>query len=99
MNSVNIAGRITEEPLQSVSSSGLNIARFKIAVDKTNKDSNGNTYDIFEVVVFKDLANLDLKLGQFVGITGKLTANNYEKDGKAYYNCSIVGNVVSLLGK
>ena len=98
MNSINIAGRIIEEPAKSQSANGLHIARFKLAIDK-QKDNSNNGYDVFEVVVFKDLADMDLKLGQFVGVAGRLTANNYEKDGKTYYNCSIVGNALTLLGK
>ena len=97
MNSVNIAGRISDEPVKATSANGLNFAKFKITVDKNNKDTNGG-YDVFEVVVFRDLADLKYEIGQFVGVTGKLQANNYEKDGKSYYNCSIVGNAISMLG-
>lgn len=97
MNSLNIAGRITEEPLKSKSANGLDFAKFKIAVDKV-KDNNTNGYEIFEVVVFKELANIDLKIGQFVGVSGKVSSNNYEKEGKSYYNCSIIGNNISLFG-
>lgn len=95
MNSINIAGRVIDDPIKTTSASGLNMARFKIAVDKNSKSDNG--YDVFEVVVFKELANMPIEVGQCVGVTGKLTANNYEKDGKSYYNCSIVGNNVCLL--
>lgn len=97
MNSVNIAGKIIDDPVRSKGSSGINFARFKIAVDK-NKDVNGNGYDVFEIVVFRELADLKYEIGQFVGVTGKLQANNYDKEGKSYYNCSIVGNSITMLG-
>lgn len=97
MNSVNIAGKVIDDPVKSTSSNGLAFMRFKIAVDKTNK-GEANGYDIYEIAVFRELAELKLEIGQFVGISGRLTANNYEKEGKNYYNCGIVGNSVSILG-
>lgn len=99
MNTLIIAGKVVEEPQKSVSSNGVNIARFKMAVDKNGKDGSVNGYDLFEVVVFRELADVNLEVGQFVGVTGKISANNYEKEGKSYYNCSVIGNVISLLGK
>lgn len=98
MNSVNIAGRISDEPVKSTSANGLPFTRFKITVDKNSKDTNGG-YDVFEIVVFRELAELKYELGQFVAITGKLSANNYEKEDKQYFNCSIVGTAVSMMGR
>lgn len=98
MNSVNIAGKIIEEPVKATSSNGLPFAKFKINVDK-NKDANGNGYDTYEIVVFRELAELKYEIGQFVAISGKLTTNNYDKEGKQYFNCSIVGNSISFMGK
>lgn len=94
MNTVNIVGKILENPEKSVSSSGVKLARFKIGVEKNKEDSTA--IDVFEVVVFRELADADLQVGQYVGVTGKLSSNNYEKDGKKYYNCSLVGNSLSL---
>lgn len=97
MNEVNIIGRLLEQPEKASSSNGIKFVRFKIAVDKTNKDGETNGYDVFEIVVFRDLADVDANVGQFIGVTGRLSANNYEKDGKAYYNCSIIGNNITLM--
>lgn len=98
MNTVNLAGRIADDPVKSTSSNGLAFTKFKITVDKNGKEGNSNGYDIFEVVVFRELADIKLKVGQFVGVTGKLSANNYEKEDKSFFNCSIIGNAVTLLG-
>ena len=97
MNDLNIAGRLLQEPEKSQTANGLKIARLKIAVDKLGKDSEDN-YDVFEIVVFKELADIKVEIGQFIGVTGRLSANNYDKEGKTYYNCSIVGNYLSVLG-
>lgn len=97
MNSVNIAGKVIDDPVRSTSSNGLAIMRFKLSVDKPNK-SDASQYDVYEVTVFRDLAEAKLDIGQYVGVTGKLVSNNYEKEGKTYYNCSVVGNSISLYG-
>ena len=97
MNSINIAGKIIEEPVRTNSSNGIAFAKFKISVEK-NKDANTNTYDVFEIVVFRELADIKYEIGQFVGVSGKLASNNYEKEGKSYYNCSIIGNSITMLG-
>lgn len=98
MNTVSIAGRVTEEPTKAKSSNGTQYAKFKMAVDKANKDNGTNAYDLFEVTVFRDLADLKLENGQFVGVTGRLSANNYEREGKSFYNCQIIGSTVNLFG-
>lgn len=95
MNSVNIAGKVIEEPVKSQSSNGINLARFKLSVDKSAKDSGA---DVFEVVVFRELADIELQNGQYIGVTGKLVSNNLEKEDKKYYNCSIVGNAITTFG-
>lgn len=99
MNNLCLAGHITQEPEKSISTNGTKVAKFKIAVDKFSKENDESTYDVFEVVLFRDLADVDLKVGQFVGVSGKLLANNYQKDSKSYFNCSIVGNNITFLGK
>lgn len=96
MNSVNFAGKVIDDPVKSNTSNGLSIMRFKVSVDKTNK-SDASGYDVFEVTVFRELADIKLDIGQMVGVTGKLVSNNFEKEGKTYYNCSIVGNSITLL--
>ena len=97
MNTVSIAGKVLEEPIKSTSSSGVSIAKIKIGVDKNSKDNDANGYDVFEIVVFRELAEQKYELGQTLGIVGKVSANNYEKEGKAYYNCSIIGNSITVL--
>lgn len=98
MNNVSIAGRIYEEPEKFETSAGLKYCRFKICVDKATKDSD-KPFEIFEVCVFNKLAELNYEVGQFVGVIGRLQANNNDKDGKTYYNASILGGNISFLGK
>jgi len=98
MNCVSLAGRIYDDPVKFESNNGVKCCRFKMTVDRAVKD-NDRPFEIFEVVVFKNLADLNYEIGQFVGVIGRLQSNNYEKDGKSYYNASIIGGNVSFLGK
>lgn len=98
MNSVNIVGRVIDDPSKQDSSNGLKIAKFRIAVDKNSKDNDPNNYEVFEIVAFRDLAEMKIEVGQTAIVAGKLSANNFERDNKAYYNCSIVANNLSLIG-
>lgn len=97
MNQVCIAGKVISEVEKSQGSTGIKIAKIKIAVDKVNKEQEVDN-DEFEIVVFKDLADIKLNIGQYIAVNGKISANNYVKDDKKYYNCSIIGNNISLLG-
>lgn len=98
MNNVTIAGRIYDEPVKFESSNGLKCCRFKLSVDKASKDSD-KPFEVFEICVFNNLAQLNYEVGQFVGVIGRLQANNYDKEGKTYYNASILGGNISFLGK
>lgn len=97
MNSVNIIGKVTDDVYKSTGSSGIKLARLKLAVEKTSKEQDGNNAEVFEVVVFKDLAEMNYEVGQLLAVSGRVSSNNYEKDGRVYYNCSIVGNSVNIL--
>ena len=97
MNTISIAGKLIEDPQRASSASGINFAKIKLAVDKPSKD-NENGYDVFEVTVFRDLADIKLEVGQFLGVTGKLVSNNYDKEGKKYYNCQLIGSTITVLG-
>lgn len=99
MNSFNIAGRVVDDPVKSTSSNGYNLSRIKISVDKNNKDGSTNGYEIFEVTVFRELAEMKIQVGDVIGVTGRLSANNYDKEGKQYFNCQMIGSQITLLGK
>lgn len=96
MNQFGLAGRILEEPVKSLTSTGIKVAKFKLCVDKIKEDDK--SYEIYEITVFRQLAELELVPGQYVGVTGKLNANNHEKDDNTYFNVTLIGNSVTLLG-
>ena len=96
MNTFNLVGRVCEEPERFESASGVKVCRVRVSVEKSNRDDDG--YDIYEVALFRNLAEEKLEVGQCVALTGKLQANNLEKDGNTYYSTKLIGNGLNLLG-
>ena len=97
MNQFELIGKVCEEPERSETNSGIKMARIKLSVDKGKDDDK--TPELYEVTVFRQLAELDLRVGQYVSVVGKLTANNYEKENKTYFNCQLIGNILNLIGE
>ena len=96
MNTFNLVGRVCEEPERFESANGVKVCRIRVSVEKSNRDDDG--YDIYEVALFRNLADEKLEVGQCVALTGKLQANNLEKDGNTYYSTKLIGNGLNLLG-
>ncbi len=96
MNSFYLVGRIVDSVNMTKTSNGVNIARLHVAVERLNKDQEV-TNDIFEIVLFRSLAERSFQDGQAIAISGKLQANNYEKDGVSYYNNSLIANSIYVM--
>jgi single-stranded DNA-binding protein len=96
MNGFYLVGRICFEPEKMLTSGGLPMCRLYIAVNKSGKE-NSEENDIFEVVVFRNLAEMDYQKGQLVAVNGKVQANNFEKEGNVYYHANLLGNSLSIL--
>ena len=93
MNSFYLVGKIIDSVGMTKTANGVNIARLHIAVERINKDQEVSN-DIFEIVLFRSLAERTYKDGEMIAIAGKLQANNYEKDGVSYYNNSLIANSI-----
>ena len=91
------AGRIIDEPERLETSNGVKLCRLHISVDKTGKDKDEQS-EIYEVTVFRNLADENYQVGQYVAVNGKLMPNNYDKEGTLYYNSKLVGNSVTFIG-
>ena len=97
MNTFNLVGRITDEPERFESANGVKVCRIRVSIEKSGKDQDEG-YDVYEVALFRTLAEEKLEVGQCVALSGKLQANNLEKDGNTYYSARLVGNVLEKLG-
>lgn len=98
MNSVNIVGRITDDPVKRVTTSGITVCQFTLAVDRPRvKD----TTDFISCVAWRQsaefLCNYGHK-GDRVGISGVLTQRSFEdKNGNKRYVHEVVADNLELL--
>ena len=96
MNSFYLVGKIIDSVGMTKTANGVNIARLHVAVERINKDQEVSN-DIFEIVLFRSLAERTYNENDTIAITGKLQANNYEKDGVSYYNNQLIANSVYVM--
>lgn len=102
MNRTVLVGRLTKDPELKVSASGISVATFTLAVNRTFKDKNGETgADFINVVVFRKQAenvNQYLKKGNLAGVDGRLQSRSYEnKEGQRVYVTEVVADSVQFL--
>jgi len=93
MNTLLLVGKVIDVE-QSTTSSDIKLAKMKIACPKISdpKDS-----DVFEVNLWRELADKSYPLNRNVEVKGRLSSNNNTKDGKSYYNVSINAEKVAYL--
>ncbi len=96
INSFYLVGRIVDTADMTKTSNGVNIARLHLSVERLNKDQEV-TNDIFEIVLFRSLAERSFKEGQVIAISGKLQANNYVRDGVIYYNNQLIASSIYVM--
>ena len=95
MNSFNLFGKIIQEPERSMTANGINLCKVKIAVNKNNEKDE--TFDIYEITLFRKLAEENYNVGQYIAVNGKLLSNTIEKDDIVYHNVSLIGNNIDIV--
>lgn len=102
INSVNVTGRISQDIEFRVTPSGVSVASFSIAVNRSFTNSNGEREaDFFRIVTFRktaEMVNNYLHKGSLIGITGRLQSRSYDgNDGQRKFVVEIIGeNIVFL---
>ena len=96
MNNFYLIGKLIEEPEKSQTGSGLPMAKLRICVDKSGRDSEEDN-NVFEVTAFRSIAEMNIPKGAIVVVSGKVQPNNYSKEGTVYYNTRLVASAVSLI--
>lgn len=100
MNNVTLIGRLTRDPDVRATQSGMTIARFSLAVDRTGKDGGA---DFPNVVCFgKTAENVGRYMGKgrLVGVIGRLQTGSYQKqDGTKVYTTDVIADRVEFLDK
>jgi single-strand DNA-binding protein len=101
LNSVNLTGRLTQDPELRYTASGTAVANASIAVQRTFTNADGEREaDFFRVVIFnkqaENVANY-LTKGSLIAVEGRLQSGSYEKDGQKHYTTDVVANAVHFL--
>ncbi len=99
-NSLSIIGRLTKDPEQFVSQSGIAFTKFSIAHDK-EFTKNEETY-FFDVVAWRSTAvfiTRHFKKGQLILIAGKLAVNTWtDKNGLKHNDVQIEADSAHFYG-
>lgn len=103
LNDCNFIGRLTRDPELKTVSSGAVYTRFCIAVDKPNKDKDGNrSSDFIDCVAWGKKAETIttyLKKGALVGVNGRLETSTFEKNGEKRKSSDILVVSIDFLNK
>ena len=97
MNKVCLMGRLTKDPEYSMTTAGNAVVKFSLAVRQTAEKT-----EFFDIVAFKNTAEHVRKWfrkGQLCGITGKLSQNVWEKDGKKYSKVEVIIEEIDFAGE
>ena len=104
-NKVFLIGRLVRDPESRVTTSGITLTRFTIAVDRFRKRDAGEdeqTADFLRVVTWRRLAEIAsqyLKKGKLIAVEGALQIDKYEKDGIEREYVDIVADNVQMLDR
>lgn len=102
INRVVLVGRLTKDPDLRYTPSGVAVARFTLAVNRTFTNSQGEKEaDFINCTVWRkqaeNAANY-LKKGHLAGVEGRIQTGSYEgQDGKRIYTTEVVADSVQFL--
>jgi len=102
INRVVLVGRLTKEPDLRYTPTGVAVATFTLAVNRTFSNQQGDRdADFINCVVWRkpaeNVANF-LKKGSLAGVEGRIQTRNYEgQDGKRVYVTEVVADSVQFL--
>ena len=102
INSVALSGRLAKEVKYQVTTSGVQVARFTLAVQRSFKDKNGEYQaDFINVIGFKgtaQIANDRLNKGDLCNIHGRMQTRQFEnKEGQMVYLTEVVTDNIQLI--
>ncbi len=102
MNQVFITGNLTKDPETRVTQDGKKVCNFTVAVNRRQRDKNGNNItDFFRVSTWNGLAEscqLFLSKGRKVGVVGRVSAHAYtSNDGNPAASLEVLASDVEFL--
>ena len=101
MNAFSIVGKITDMPVLKETSNGLKTCELPIRVQRNFPNSEG-VYESDDVVVevwrgLAETVSASCKIGDYVGINGRIHSRKYQKDDRVYQNYGFVAEKVDFL--
>lgn len=102
INRVVLVGRLTKDPEYRVTPSGVSVATFTLAVNRTFTNAQGERQaDFLNCVVFRKQAenvNNYLSKGSLAGVDGRLQSRSYDnQEGRKVYVTEVVCDSVQFL--
>ncbi|MBP1931779.1 single-stranded DNA-binding protein [Ammoniphilus resinae] len=102
INRVVLVGRLVKDPELRYTPSGVAVATFTLAVNRTFTNGEGEREaDFINIVAWRQLAELCanyLKKGSQAGLEGRLQTRSYDnKEGKRVYVTEVVADNVQFL--
>ncbi|MDW4095136.1 single-stranded DNA-binding protein [Staphylococcus saprophyticus] len=102
INRVVLVGRLTKDPEFRTTPSGVSVANFTLAVNRTFTNAQGEREaDFINVVVFRKQAgnvNNYLFKGHLAGVDGRMQSRSYENDeGKRIFVTEVVADSVQFM--
>ncbi|HCV8192265.1 TPA: single-stranded DNA-binding protein [Staphylococcus aureus] len=102
LNRVVLVGRLTKDPEYRTTPSGVSVATFTLAVNRTFTNAQGEREaDFVNCVVFRrqaDNVNNYLSKGSLAGVDGRLQSRNYEnQEGRRVFVTEVVCVSVQFL--
>lgn len=103
LNVVALMGRLVADPQLRQTTTGKNVASFRVAVDRGRKDANGqNLADFFDIVAWDKSAEFICRYfqkGSMIAVEGRLQSRNYQdKNGSNRTAIEVVASNVSFAG-
>jgi len=98
-NRVFLIGRLVRDPEMRMTSSGIAVTRFTIAVDRFGKDSGA---DFIRIVCWRrlaEIANQYMHKGKLVSVDGTLQIDTYEKDGISRESVEVIADNIQMLDR
>ena len=102
INRATLVGRLTKDPEYRVTPSGVAVATFTLAINRTFTNANGEREaDFINCVVFRKQAenvNKFLFKGSLAGVDGRLQSRSYEnQEGRRVFVTEVVADNVHFL--
>ncbi|MEK4758273.1 single-stranded DNA-binding protein [Macrococcoides caseolyticum] len=102
LNRVVLVGRLTKDPEYRVTQSGIAVASFTLAVNRTFTNAQGERQaDFINCIVFRKQAenvNTYLHKGSLAGVDGRLQSRSYDnQEGRRVYVTEVVCESVQFL--